>query len=183
MEHLPIIVAGILYLTRIREFLIKRDTIKGPVKEKASFVLLFVGGTLTTIAAMVEYLLLDRPPSLILVIIGAIVTLSSFAYRNWAIRTLGRFWSVHVEIRENHTLIDTGPFRRVRHPVYAAAIGELVGIVLILQAYYASLIILLIVVPSIVFRIRIEEKALIHKFGAQYIDYKNRAGALTPKIT
>src|SRR5690606_17879542 len=127
-----IMVAAVLYLTRIREFFVKRDTVKGEIREKTSFLLLFVGGTLVTVSAMIEHIAMNKPASALHVIAGAAITIGAFAYRNWAIRTLGKFWSVHVEIRDNHELIESGPFRRTRHPVYSAAIGELAGIVLIL---------------------------------------------------
>ena len=58
----------------------------------------------------------------------------SFWLRARAIAALGRFWSLHVEIRENHEFVKTGPFRWMRHPVYFSMILELASICLILHA-------------------------------------------------
>ncbi len=181
-DTIPIMVAAVLYLTRIREFFVKRDTVKGEIREKTTFLLLFAGGTLVTVFAMIEHIAMNKPASALHVIAGAAITIGAFAYRNWAIRTLGKFWSVHVEIRDNHELIESGPFRRTRHPVYSAAILEAIGIVLILQAYLSSLIILLVIFPAILLRIRIEERGLIAKFGDRYRDYISRTGCIVPRL-
>ncbi len=183
MEHyLPVIVVAILYLMRIREFLVKRETVKGPVKEKTSFILLFAGGTLVVVCSFVEYFAMNRSPSYTFMALGTLITLGAFAYRNWAIRTLGKFWSVHVEIRDNHELITSGPFKSVRHPVYTGALLEVIGAVFILKASFSALLILLVVLPSIYFRIHIEEKELIEKFGDNYREYRKRTGSLLPKL-
>lgn len=181
-NYLPLIIASLLYLIRIREFLIRRETIKGQIKEKASFLFLFLGGTLVTLSSMAEYIALDRSPSFLSVILGTLITLGAFSYRNWAIRTLGKFWSVHVEIRDNHSLITSGPFKNVRHPVYTAALLEAVGIVIILQAYISFIIIPLIIFPAIIYRIRIEENELIQKFKNEYEEYIKRSWPLLPKF-
>ncbi len=178
--YLPIIITVIFYVFRIREFLITRETIPGPVTEKRSFLFLFFSGTLIFLCAVFEYLSTKVSVSYIFVIIGTLVIIVSFVVRNWAIRSLGRFWSVHVEIRDNHELVETGPYRLVRHPVYTAAILEVFGAVLLLQAYLTSLAILVLIVPSIMYRIRIEEEALIKKFGEDYRKYMDRTGSLFP---
>lgn len=180
--YLPIIVATVLYIVRVSEFFIRRDTEKGRIDEKTSFLLLFLGGTLVTFGSMAEYLFLDRSPSYLLVILGAATFISALVYRNWAIKTLGRFWSVHVEIRDNHELIQSGPFKNVRHPVYSAALLEVIGAVLIFEAYLSSILIVILLFPAILRRIQIEEKELIQKFGSHYKEYIQRTGKLTPKL-
>lgn len=180
--YLPVLLIVALFLVRIREFAVKRRTIKGPIKEKKSFMLLFLGGFFVVLGSIIEYFVLAKSPSYVFMITGTVITLAAFALRNWGIRTLGEFWSVHVEIRDNHKLIDSGPFKRIRHPVYTAAILEAVGIVTISQAYLSSLLILLVIIPAVFFRISIEEKELHAKFGEQYRDYIQQTGSLFPKI-
>lgn len=180
--YLPIIVTAVFYLVRVREFFVRRDTEKGKIDEKSSFLFLFLGGTLVTFGAMAEYLILDRTPSYLMVILGSATFLFALVYRNWAIKTLGRFWSVHVEIRDNHELIQSGPFKNVRHPVYTAAILEVIGAVLILQAYLSTILIFIVLLPAIFRRIQIEEIELIRKFGDSYKEYMKRTGKLIPKL-
>ena len=180
--YIPLIIALLFYLARIREFLIKRNTVKGPIVEKNSFRFLFAGGTIVVLGSIVEYLTFDRNPGWLLILIGCVFGLAAFVYRNWAIRTLGKFWSVHVEIRDNQPLIKSGPFKRIRHPVYTAAILEVLGAVILLQAYISAVLIPLLVLPAILYRINIEEKELVGKFGKDYLDYKKKTGALIPKL-
>lgn len=181
--YLPIILTAVFYLLRVREFLIKRELVPGPVKEKRSFLFLFFSGTLVFVCAVVEYLVRGGAPNYWFVVFGSMVIALSFIIRNWAIHSLGKFWSVHVEIRENHKLVTNGPYRAVRHPVYTAAILEVVGAVLLLQAYFTSLIILVLILPSIFYRIRIEEAALVEKFGEDYRKYMDQTGAIFPSKT
>src|SRR5205814_507751 len=106
----------------------------------------------------------------------------SFWLRRRAIAALGRFWSLHVEIRENHEFVQTGPFRWMRHPAYLSMILELVSLCLVLNAPASMLIILFLFAPLLIVRIRIEEAALVQKFGNAYSEYQKTTAALFPCI-
>ena len=57
--------------------------------------------------------------------------------RVMAIRALGRFWSLHVEIREPHQFVQDGPYRIVRHPVYSSFVIEHIAIPLVGNAWWS----------------------------------------------
>jgi protein-S-isoprenylcysteine O-methyltransferase Ste14 len=113
-------------------------------------------------------------------LLGVICSIFSFWLRRQAIAALGKFWSLHVEIRENHEFVQSGPFRWVRHPAYFSMILELVGLTVILNAFYTLLIVPFIFIPVLLMRLRIEEAALIEKFGEAYKEYRKRTPALFP---
>jgi protein-S-isoprenylcysteine O-methyltransferase Ste14 len=99
-----------------------------------------------------------------------------------AIAALGKFWSLHVEIRENHEFIQTGPFRWVRHPTYLSMILELLALALICNAFFTLLLIPLFFLPVLIMRIRIEEVALVEKFGDAYRNFQRTKSAVIPGI-
>lgn len=111
---------------------------------------------------------------------GCACALLSFLIRRRAIAALGQFWSLHVEIREKHKLVQTGPFRFVRHPTYFSMILELLATWLLLDAHWTLLAAALIFAPTLWQRFRLEESALVEKFGDVYRAYQRSTPALIP---
>jgi protein-S-isoprenylcysteine O-methyltransferase Ste14 len=100
----------------------------------------------------------------------------------YAIVHLGRFFTVNVAISSIHRLIDTGPYRFVRHPSYTGALMAFLGLALCL-ANRASLVILLVPVFLVFLRrMHVEERALLQAFGDQYRDYMRRTKRLIPAV-
>jgi protein-S-isoprenylcysteine O-methyltransferase Ste14 len=100
----------------------------------------------------------------------------------YAIVHLGRFFTVNVAISSSHRLIDTGPYRFVRHPSYTGALMAFLGLALCL-ANWASLVILLVPVFLVFLRrMHVEERALLQAFGDQYRDYMRRTKRLIPAV-
>jgi protein-S-isoprenylcysteine O-methyltransferase Ste14 len=97
-------------------------------------------------------------------------------------RTLGDNWSPVLEIRTEHTLIVSGPYKRVRHPMYSDMILGAVSIVLITANWFYA--ITLFVGQTILFVVRIpdEEKLMTERFGEQYIAYMKRTKRLIPYV-
>ena len=100
----------------------------------------------------------------------------------WGHRTLGRNYSQELVIYQGHQLVERGPFRFVRHPMYTGLILVYLGIGWAVQSWAAVLFTLL---PTAIFgayRIPIEERALISEFGEQYVSYARRVKRLIPFI-
>jgi protein-S-isoprenylcysteine O-methyltransferase Ste14 len=85
-----------------------------------------------------------------------------------------------VEIRDNHEFVQSGPFRFVRHPAYFSMILELLALALICNAFFTLLLIPIFFVPVLIMRIRIEEVALVEKFGDAYRTFQRTKPALIP---
>lgn len=180
LDLLPVACAVALYVARIREFFVKRNVIAGQVNERATFLALLVSGTLVTTLALAEYLALGRGFRLVPFSAGLAVVAASFLVRAAAVRALGRMWSVHIEIRKEHQLVKDGPFRWVRHPIYLAAILELVGAMLLMNSVWTWLVFALCFAPSLAARIRLEERAMIAQFGDSYLAYRRTTPAVIP---
>jgi protein-S-isoprenylcysteine O-methyltransferase Ste14 len=94
---------------------------------------------------------------------------------------LGKFWSPGLEIKEDHSLITTGVFRWVRHPMYAAFVIIAIAQIFMLQNWIIGPAFLLSAIPFYLQRVKREEKMLIKKFGQDYFDYMSRTGEIFPR--
>lgn len=179
---LPIIAVAAVYLARMAEVFTKRETVAGKKQESVTFRLFMLCGILSVGGGIAEFFVRDSrlfPPTFIA---GIVCSLASFAIRHAAIRALGKFWSLHVEMREGHEFVTTGPFAFARHPVYFSMILELLGICLLVNAWITLAVVFAIFTPTLIARVRIEERALIEKFGEAYVKYMQTTPAIVPLI-
>lgn len=100
--------------------------------------------------------------------------------RWWAIVHLGRFFTVDVAIATDHRVVDDGPYRLVRHPSYTGALLEFLGLAILLTNWLAGAVLFLPVLIALLWRIRIEEKALVEALGPAYQTYVQRTWKLVP---
>jgi len=115
-------------------------------------------------------------------IVGTVIYVCGLALRWYAIIYLGRLFTVDVAIASDHELIDSGPYRHVRHPSYTGALLAFLGIGLTL-ANWASLAAVTVPIFAVFARrMRIEEAALLEGLGAPYRAYIDRTKRLFPGI-
>ena len=176
----PIASVLLIYLCRMVELKTKRKTISGPVKESLTFRLFMLAGTVMLAGSITEFLVRGQKWEWVTFVAGWICAVFSFVLRRKAITALGKFWSLHVEIRENHEFVKSGPFRWMRHPTYFSMILELLSAGLILNAYFTLAAVTVIFVPALILRLKLEETALVEKFGATYRAYQHQTPAIFP---
>lgn len=178
---LPIISVIVIFLSRMVELGKKRPTIAGPVKENLTFRLFVLIGALMLGCGLWEHVFLRHRRILWSAFVaGWLCAVVSFILRRRAISALGKFWSLHVEIRENHQFVQSGPFRWMRHPTYFSMILELLSGGLILSAWFSLSIIPILFLPVLAWRLKLEERALVEKFGDAYRLYQRTTPALLP---
>lgn len=180
LHYLPIITALAAFAERMREVSTKRETVPGKTQEKLTFNLFMFCGIAVVAGGIIEYLLLGLDFWWPTFVIGLSMSIASFVIRRSAIRALGRFWSLHVEMREGHEFVQTGPFARARHPAYFSMILEHFGIALMLNAWFTLAGVFAIFIPTMLIRVRIEERALVEKFGDAYRAYMKTTPAIIP---
>ncbi len=93
---------------------------------------------------------------------------------------LGRNWSPGLELREQHTLVTTGIYRQIRHPMYSAIWLSAISQALLLQNGLAGLLAVPAFGALCILRIPKEEAMMVQQFGAEYTDYQARTGRLLP---
>jgi protein-S-isoprenylcysteine O-methyltransferase Ste14 len=104
-------------------------------------------------------------------IAGIVVILLGTALRWWAIFTLGRYFTIDVAVRPTQSVVQSGPYRFVRHPSYTAILIMLLGVGMAL-ANWASLVTMLAGgLIGLLYRVRVEERALVEALGQPYMDY------------
>lgn len=114
-------------------------------------------------------------------IIADIVTLMGLVIVLWARTILGGNWSSDTVLKENHELIQRGPYRYVRHPIYSGLLLMVLGAAIFYgrATGFAALAIFFI---TFWFRARQEEKLLTKQFPEAYPDYKARVKKFIPFV-
>jgi len=102
--------------------------------------------------------------------------------RLWAVQTLGRYFRVTVTVQDDHRLVDTGPYARLRNPSYTGAMISMLGIGLAMGHWLSLAAMALIPLLGFGWRIRVEEASLAARFGAEYEAYRSRRWALVPPL-
>ncbi|OEU41218.1 hypothetical protein BGV40_16160 [Methanosarcina sp. Ant1] len=100
----------------------------------------------------------------------------------WSHKALGRNWSPILEIRKGHSLVTDGPYRFIRHPMYAAILLIGIGVSFLSANWIVTLSYMLPVICLYLIRVSDEERMMIEKFGDEYREYMRRTGRLTPKL-
>ena len=113
---------------------------------------------------------------------GLVVTAAGLALRIWAVVSLGRFFTTQVRIATDQSVVDTGPYRWVRHPSYSALLLELAGLGLAQTDWLSILCAVVLPLPALVWRIRIEESALRAGLGSAYDAYAAGRRRLLPGV-
>jgi len=96
-------------------------------------------------------------------------------------RTLGRYYSYGLRTLQDQKIIQHGVYKYVRHPITLAALIYTPAIPLVLSSVYGFLV-MLGIIPLFVYRIGIEEKMLIERFGDEYLQYMKKTKKLIPLI-
>ena len=125
----------------------------------------------------------DLADSWVVQIVGVALSIASGVLFSAAARTLGRQMTPVIQVRKNHELIQVGPFRYIRHPVYTAIVMLAVG----QSLFYLSLpvgLLALLLAGLATYRARLEENLLKspNAFGAAYVEYMNRTGRFLPRL-
>ena len=112
--------------------------------------------------------------------IGAALVALGLGFASWARFHLGRNWSGSVTVKAGHELIDTGPYARVRHPIYTGLILALIGSAVALDEWRGVLAVA-IAIASLWRKLNVEERFMLEAFGDRYADYRRRVPALVPR--
>jgi protein-S-isoprenylcysteine O-methyltransferase Ste14 len=114
--------------------------------------------------------------------VGLTVLVLGVALRTWAILTLGRLFKFVVVIQDEHHVVDSGPYRFVRHPSYSGGLLALVGVGIALGSWLSILTAVGVPLLAILIRIAVEEARLTRDLGDDYCRYAGHTKRLIPGL-
>ncbi|HXZ90358.1 MAG TPA: isoprenylcysteine carboxylmethyltransferase family protein [Candidatus Dormibacteraeota bacterium] len=97
----------------------------------------------------------------------------------WARNYLGGNWGPKIGLKKGHTLVRSGPYAIVRHPIYTGVGFGMVGSVIALENAF-GIVVLVGVLLMLFFRMDDEEKIMVEKFGKEYLEYEKEVRRFVP---
>ena len=122
------------------------------------------------------------PRNLWLQISGLVLVVFGMALLVWARSHIRGLYSGHVAIQSDHHLVQSGPYRWIRHPSYAGFLVLVLGVTLGYSSLIGLVSIPVLLLPGLAYRMNVEEKLLGEQFGEEYSEYKAGTKRLFPGI-
>ncbi|WP_051979652.1 methyltransferase family protein [Edaphobacter aggregans] len=171
---------ALYFLTQYRPVRVKRNGVISILSVERLCAILGVG---LVFFPRLHLSILARPfhTSSAIATAGFVLVVLGLAFAAWARDVLGRNWSGRVIIQDSHQLITSGPYAYVRHPLYTGIIAGIAGMVLLvgdlgaLTGFFFALAFTLLKAAR-------EERLLEAEFGPAYAAYRERTGALLPRL-
>lgn len=113
---------------------------------------------------------------------GPVLMWTGLVVRIWAIVVLGKSFRTTVEVDAGQKVVDSGPYRWVRHPSYTGILLLMVGLGLVYGDWPALAILLVLPLGVLIHRVLIEEAVLTEVLGQAYTDYAARTKRLVPGL-
>ena len=122
------------------------------------------------------------PLYLVLETIGILLSLAGNALMGWALVTMrGRFQVLGNRPRPSDRLLLSGPYRLVRHPMYASVLGQSLGLAFLTQSL-AIVMLFWIYVKLFQSLIAFEEEGLRRAYGEEFAAYQSQVRKLIPLL-
>ena len=112
---------------------------------------------------------------------GVMLIAAGLGFSVWARQHLGRNWSGTVQVKQDHQLICTGPYRFVRHPIYTGILVAFLGNAIVV-CQWCGILAVFIAFGSFWRKLTIEERFMRETFGSAYEEYRARTAALIPYL-
>jgi hypothetical protein len=122
-----------------------------------------------------------RPESYFYQVLGLVLTITGCMFAIWARLTLGRNWSAQATLKDQHELIEKGPYSLARHPIYTGILLACLGTTLVFGEW-RWVFALCIIVLALLSKMRQEEKLMMEAFPQAYPRYRLRVKAVIPGI-
>lgn len=171
------------------ELIIRISTIRNRAKgthEWGSLIVVIAGVGLGIVGAVLIALRLTWAAipvaRLAFFVVGIVLMVLGIALRAWAVIALGRNFTVYVQVRDEQPVVDTGPYRLLRHPSYTGLLLVCLGIGLVLANWLALIVVVALPTAVILVRIRVEERALLAGIGEPYRRFMATRKRLIPWV-
>jgi protein-S-isoprenylcysteine O-methyltransferase Ste14 len=114
--------------------------------------------------------------------VGAVILAAAIWVFTLGHRDLKANWSPTLEIRKDQTLVTSGIYAHIRHPMYASQWLWVIAQALLLQNWLAGPLNFVFFIFFYLIRVKPEEKMMLDTFGDEYREYMNKTGGVIPKF-
>ena len=114
--------------------------------------------------------------------IGLIIMLLGLSLRIWAVSTLGTSFRTTVETHVNQKVVKAGPYKLIRHPSYSGILLMCLGYGIAVQNWLSLVVAVFLPLSALIYRIHIEEVALLASMGSEYGEYQRHTKKIVPWI-
>lgn len=111
----------------------------------------------------------------VMVVLGLIVRIQSMV-------TLNNNFTYSVSKVEGHKLVESGIYKKIRHPGYLGQLIIFVGISVSMSNWLSVLFMVIPISIGYNYRVNVEERFMLEQFGQDYLNYKNRTKKIIPMI-
>lgn len=114
--------------------------------------------------------------------VAAVLAPAGAALAWWAVEHLDRQWRIQAGLWPDHRLVRSGPYRHVRHPVYASVLLMLLATAFLRAAWPMFALALAVYIAGTEIRVRIEDRLLASRFHAEFESYRRAVPAYLPWV-
>jgi protein-S-isoprenylcysteine O-methyltransferase Ste14 len=155
-------------------------------KDGGSIQVIMAAGLITALAAfgLAYWTQMSLSPAARLAVFyfGIVILLLGSLLRRLCFRALGEHFTGDVRARADQPVIQTGPYRWVRHPSYTAGILMNLGIGLALTSWVSIAFLFVGSIVGYAYRVRVEERALLKEIGAPYAEFMRTRKRFVPYV-
>jgi protein-S-isoprenylcysteine O-methyltransferase Ste14 len=155
---------------------------KGQDKGSLRFIWIMIALAISSGFIFANYIKVPISNQPLISVIGLYIIIVGMVLRFISIWTLGNYFTVDVTIRDNHKIKKDGFYRVIRHPSYSGSLLSFIGFGISLNNWLSLTTVVILVMISFLYRIKVEEKILIDQFGNEYLEYKRNTYRLIPWI-
>jgi len=177
---ITVIAFSIGELTQVKR--VRRGAPHADLGAEVWFRLLFLTGIFILPAAASLAPAAKVPHSGAALLVGAVLAWLGLLLRWWSFRTLGQYFTLVLRTSADQVVVDAGPYRVLRHPSYTGLLMTVLGLALMVGNWVGFVASSAVVVTAMVYRIRVEEHALIEALGDAYLDFASTRARLVPFV-
>jgi protein-S-isoprenylcysteine O-methyltransferase Ste14 len=186
-EPAGLLFAGLFILYLIFERIFQAPVPGGEDRDQGSIMIIWATSSFTYLFSIADYYWLRQYWNPLewnkaWAFAGCALFAGGLLLRALAMRTLGRFFTISVQTHSEQKLIKDGVYSRLRHPAYTGLLLIVLGFVTVFSSLVGYIAFVVLTVPGLLNRIRIEEQALTDMFGDAYREYSKQAKRLVPFI-
>jgi len=187
-EIIILIIASTIWIFA-EVYLVLRDNSRGKGKttidrrtRNYNFISLIIAISCAALVSWIPLFQFNRRGTSVVFWIGIIIIVLGLFLRYWSINILGKYFRTTVEVEESQKIVEKGPYKFIRHPSYSGIILFCIGYGLAVQNWLSLIIAISLPTIALLYRIKIEEEALVKGIGTDYEAYQKKTKKLIPGI-